>query len=389
MNFPRGPLVVLLLLAFSPAGSGGEKPALERTVIQHYATLVAASYEDSLREAEKLQAAVGSFLDQPSATTLATARAAWIAARKPYLQTEAFRFYEGPIDEIDGRLNAWPVDEAYIDRVEGDPAAGIINRPNLHPELSLEVLEELNEKEGERSICTGFHAVEFLLWGQDLDPRGPGDRSHFDYITGKDATAPHPERRREFLRIVTEMLVRDLRTLSNDWAAGNPDNYRAWFTASSSTPALQRILQGVASLSSTELAGERLIVPYETKEQEDEHSCFSDTTTLDMEYNALGIANVHSGSYRRVDGSLLEGPGLDALLQARAPELAARLATQVAASLAAARAIPAPFDQAVLGPDSAPGRVAIHTAIKAFQEQAVTLSEAAALLAKSRGESEE
>lgn len=381
MKLLRGLLPALLLVAFPPAGRGEEKSDLESSVVNHYAALVAATYDDSLREAEKLQAAVGSFLDQPSAATLAAARAAWIAARKPYLQTEAFRFYEGPIDEIDGRLNAWPVDEAYIDRVEGDPAAGIINRPDLHPELSLEVLEELNEKEGERSICTGFHAVEFLLWGQDLDPRGPGQRPHLDFVTGKDAAAPHPERRREFLRQVTAMLVRDLRTLAADWAAGNPDNYRAWFTASSSRPALQRILQGVASLSSTELAGERLIVAYETKEQEDEHSCFSDTTHIDMEFNALGIANVHAGRYRRVDGSVLEGPGLDALLRARDPELAARLSRQVEASLAAARAIPAPFDQAVLGPDSAPGRKAIHAAIGAFQEQAVTLSEAASLLA--------
>jgi putative iron-regulated protein len=377
----RGLLPALLLVAFPSAGRGEEKPDLERSVVNHYAALVSATYDDSLREAEKLQTAVGSFLDQPSAVTLAAARAAWIATRKPYLQTEAFRFYEGPIDEIDGRLNAWPVDEAYIDRVEGDPAAGIINRPDLHPELSLEVLEELNEKEGERSICTGFHAVEFLLWGQDLDPRGPGKRPHLDFVTGKEATAPNPERRKEFLRQVTAMLVRDLRTLASDWAAGNPDNYRAWFTASSSRPALQRILQGVASLSSTELAGERLIVAYETKEQEDEHSCFSDTTTMDMEFNALGIANVHSGRYRRVDGSVLEGPGLDALLRARSPELAARLSRQIEASLAAARAIPAPFDQAVLGPDSAPGRKAIHAAIGNFQEQAVTLSEAAALLA--------
>ena len=65
---------------------------------------------------------------------LVPARKAWLAAREPYGQTEAFRFYGGPIDDAkgpEGRINAWPLDEAYIDSVKGKAGSGIINNRKI------------------------------------------------------------------------------------------------------------------------------------------------------------------------------------------------------------------------------------------------------------------
>lgn len=339
--------------------------ALKSAVIRHYAEVVCATYGDSLKAAGELRATIHRFLAAPSADTLAAARTAWIGARKPYLQTETFRFYEGPVDQIDGRLNAWPVDEEYIE--------SIIHHPEFHPLLSAGSIADLNEKDGERSISTGFHAIEFLLWGQDHDREGPGDRSYQDYLPGN-------ERRRDYLRIVTDMLVRDLQTLEADWQDQRPDNYRAWFLASAPHQSLRKILHGMGSLSAAELAGERLTVAYETKEQEDEHSCFSDTTGTDVIQNAVGIRNVFTGKYTRTDGSLIDGPGIEALLREASPALADELSGQLATSLEAARSIPDPFDQAFLGPDTAPGRIAIHRTIRTLQQQAASIARTAALI---------
>ena len=366
---------VLFLTATAAAGD-----ILKYAVADHYAVLVSTVYQDSLAGAVALGETVDRFLAAPSAETLATAREAWIAARQPYLQSEVFRFYEGPVDQVDGHINAWPVDEAYIDHVKGDASTGIINRPDLYPHLTAETIAVLNEKEGEKSISTGFHAIEFLLWGQDFDKAGPGTRSHLEFIAGTDPGATHNHRRREYLKLVTGMLVGQLRVLDREWAENRPGNYRGWFRATPPEKRFQKILAGMGALSAAELAGERLTVPYETKEQEDEHSCFSDTTRADTVNNAIGIRNVFTGDYRRTDGTWLKGPGIDELLAEAHPALGRKLAGEIQASVTSAESIPQPFDQAILGTDAAPGRIAIHRTIQALQQQAESIAEAAVLL---------
>src|SRR6185295_1928748 len=154
---------------------------LKQAVITNYAAVADATYQDALGGARSLKAAVHAFLKQPSESAMKAARQAWLDARVPYLQTEAFRFYDGPIDQVEGLVNAWPLDENYVDYVQDNPSAGIINAVEQYPVLSLELIVSLNEKEGEKSISTGFHAIEFLLWGQDLNPDGPGNRPWRDY----------------------------------------------------------------------------------------------------------------------------------------------------------------------------------------------------------------
>jgi putative iron-regulated protein len=354
-----------LLILLLTVASADASESLKADVIRHYAKLVSATYGDSLKSAEKLRATIHDLLAAPSEDTLAAARAAWIAARVPYLQSETFRFYEGPVDQIDSRINSWPVDEGYIE--------SIIDHPELHSQLSAETIAALNEKDGEKSISTGYHAIEFLLWGQDNDREGPGSRSYEDFL-------PEHARRRDYLRIITNLLIRDLQALDADWQDNRPDNYRAWFLASAHHQSLRKILHGMGSLSAAELAGERLTVAYETKEQEDEHSCFSDTTQADVIHNATGIRNVYTGQYTRTDGRLIDGPGIETLLRATSPALADELKAQLDTSLKACRSIPDPFDQAFLGEDTAPGRIAIHRSIRALQKQAETIAKAAALI---------
>jgi putative iron-regulated protein len=293
------------------------------------------------------------------------------------VQTEAYRFSDGPIEEVEGLINSWPIDENLIDYVEGEPDAGIINHPETYPAITTELIVSLNEKHGEKNITAGFHAIEFLLWGQDLDDDGPGRRSHLDYVDGHGR---HASRRRDYLRAAVRLLVQHLEGLVAAWAPDDPANYRARFLAMPPADAIAGILKGIGILSGAELAGERLTVPYETKEQEDEHSCFSDNTHRDILFDALGIQNVVMGRYVRSDGTTVEGRSLRDLVAHVDPALADRLETHVAGSVAAARAIPAPFDRAIAGVDAAPGRVAVKRLIAALRAQADSMAQAGAAL---------
>lgn len=372
-QFLQAGTAAVAALALGPARADGVDPG---AVARHYAALVQAGYDDTLASALELQAAVQAFAAAPAAPALATAREAWRAAREVYGQTEAFRFYGGPIDDgqgPEGRLNAWPLDEAYIDSVRGKPGAGLVNNPKLA--ITKATLARLNERGGEENISTGWHAIEFMLWGQDFDDAGPGDRSPDDFVDGR---APNADRRRRYLLTVSELLIDDLRGLSAAWAPG-ARNYRARFERGG-VESVRKMIVGIGSLSRGELAGERMEVALNTQDQEDEHSCFSDNTHRDIVANALGIENVWLGRYARRDGSVLQGASLRELVAARDAALADRVTRQVAASVAAARAIQAPFDREIVGAGDAPGRLRVQKTIDSVVQQSRDFVDAATAL---------
>jgi putative iron-regulated protein len=360
--------------AARPAGATQALAADVAPVLSHHANLVSATYDDTLQSALALQKSIAAFLASPSQVGLDAARKAWLQAREFYGLTEAFRFYGGPIDDDngpEGRINAWPMDESYVDYVVDAPKAGIVNDRKVA--ITKAKLSALNERDGEENIATGWHAIEFLLWGQDVSDTGPGARPFEDYVDGKK---PNADRRRQYLRVVTELLVDDLRILSKAWAPNQAKNYRHRFERGG-MESVRKMFVGLGSLSRGELAGERLEVAMASQDQEDEHSCFSDNTNRDAVANATGIQNVWLGQFKRLDGSTLQGPGLHDLVAARDAAVAERTTKQIAASVAAAESIPAPFDQAIKVGGNTAARATIQQTIDSLTQQSKDLVDAA------------
>ena len=216
--------------------------------------------------------------------------------------------------------------------MEGDSQAGIVNDPESFPVIDVSLLVSLNEEGGDENISTGWHAIEFLLWGQDLNDDGPGYRPIEDYTTNANA-----QRRATYLAVASDLLLFHLRQMVDAWAPG-ANNYRAQFVSKNTDEALQDIITGIGEMSRGELAGERMTVAYEERSQEDEHSCFSDNTTADIVANALGVQRVFLGEYGAVSG-----PGIMALIAAEDEALANNLAAEINFSVTLARPLPAPF----------------------------------------------
>lgn len=356
------------------AASASASQLKAQDVVQHYSTLVYANYSDTITGAKQMQKTIHAFLAKPSQATQDAARQAWLDAREFYGQTEAFRFYDGPIDNEDGpegQINAWPMDESYVDYVVGDDNAGLIN--NRKVAITKKHLADLNEHDGEENISTGWHAIEFMLWGQDLSDTGPGARPFTDFIDGKK---PNADRRRAYLKVVTELLIDDLQSVADQWKPGMKKNFRAEFSKGGEE-SLRKIFVGLGSLSRGELAGERLEVAMASRDQEDEHSCFSDNTHRDAVTNAQGIQNVWLGSYKRLDGSELKGPGLRDWVAAHDAVAAEKTSLQIAKSVASAQAIPAPFDQAIQGARDSAARAKIQATIDSLTQQSKDLVDAA------------
>ncbi|HEX4843405.1 MAG TPA: imelysin family protein [Limnobacter sp.] len=367
-------LLVGLLTAFTVWTPAAAAEPMEIAVVKGYAELVYANYSDTVQGAQRLQQAVENLVKSPSAGSLDAAKKAWLQAREVYGQTEAFRFYGGPIDGEDGpegQINAWPMDESYVDYVAGQPNSGFVNNPKF--KITRAALVEHNERGGEENIATGWHAIEFLLWGQDLNDHGPGQRPYTDYVKGKGVNA---ERRGAYLLEVSRLLVDDLKRVTAQWAPGKPGNYRAQFEKQG-RESIRKILVGLGSLSRGELAGERLEVALFSQDQEDEHSCFSDNTHRDAVTNARGILNVWQGQYTRANGDLLEVPSLRALVAAKSPTVAQKTTQQIQASVRAAENIQAPFDREILGGADAPGPKRIKATVDSLALQSNAMVEAA------------
>ncbi|WP_103866227.1 imelysin family protein [Aquimarina sp. I32.4] len=278
-------------------------------VIENYANLVYQNYKDSYDEAKKMQTAIATFVATPNQANFDAAKAAWKAAREPYGQTEAFRFANGPIDDDDepeGFLNAWPLDEVYVDYVDGFPNDGIINDITITiDKATLLGLNGPTQGKGEKNVSIGYHAIEFLLWGQDLtDPseKKAGQRPYTDFVDG--GTAANQDRRRAYLVVCAELLLDHLQSLLDEWKPGGA--YRTTFLALDENIALKNMLKGIAELASSELAIERMNVALDLADQEDEHSCFSDNTHRDVLLNFEGIRNVYTGSYGTIKGTSLQ-----------------------------------------------------------------------------------
>jgi len=374
-------------------------------VVATYADIAEAMYADALTSAEELQAAVDAFLAKPSAETQAAAKEAWKAARAPYQQTEALRFGNPLVDEWEGKVNAWPLDEGLIDYVDasyGDssdenplyllnvvasPALRVgreqVDARNITPALLADHLQEALDVE--KNVATGYHAIEFLLWGQDLNGTGPGAgmRPWTDYSL-THCTGGNCDRRRAYLEAATDLLVSDLQDMAASWRDGGAA--RTDLMSVGPEAGIGRILTGIGSLSYGELAGERMKLGLLLNDPEEEHDCFSDNTHNSHFYDQVGMVALWNGSYQRLDGSIVSGPSVNELAREKAPEAAKLVQDRMAETTAKLEVIRESaesgrmaYDQ-MLAADNAEGNAMLQAAIDALVAQTRAVEEVVAAL---------
>ncbi|MFT5834201.1 MAG: putative iron-regulated protein [Cognaticolwellia sp.] len=331
-----------------------------------YATFVYDSYQSAYDDATALKTAIEVLTTNPTDATLQAAKNTWLAARESYGPTEAFRFADGPIDIIgteegpEGLLNSWPLDEAYIDYVDGSTSAGIINDLITYPTIDKALLESLNGQGGEENVSIGYHAIEFLLWGQDLtspSTKQAGQRPYTDFVDG--GTASNQNRRNAYLEICSDLLLEHLQILLEEWKPGGA--YRNEFLGYSSEIALSKMMTAIATLSKTELAGERMFVAYDNQDQEDEHSCFSDNTDRDIRLNFAGIKTIYSGLSTSIHD----------IIVLQNPTIAAEVEAAMTAAETAVEATATPFDFAITDATERPKVLAAVNALRDLGDKLV------------------
>ena len=383
---PSRLLLAALLLVGAASCTRKAPDDARRPVVDAYANIVLATYEDTLTTLQALDGAVDQLLASPSEQTLNAARERWRAARVVYSYSEAFRFYGGPIDGEngpEGQINAWPLDENHIDAVQpgynAGPGLNIVGNPTAFPEITPEVVAAQNEAGGEKNIASGYHAVEFLLWGQDLNspPESAGQRPYTDFVSNGDANSI-PARRGRYLKAATQLLISDIQGVISQWRkpAAGEQNYRSTLVDGDVYTGLKRMFTGAAALAEVEMAGERMNVPLLSGDQEEEQSCFSDTTATDLRNNAAGIEHVYFGRYTRLDGKVVSGPSLADLVRKADARVADEMEQRITRTRESLAALTDPFDREIQ-PDNAAGRARVQTAVDALRAEALMFFDAA------------
>jgi putative iron-regulated protein len=353
----------------------------KQNVVNNYANIVYASYQDSYTTLLTLQQDAQTFLANPTAQGFTKLKEDWLEARIPYEQTETYRFYNGPIDWDsigDPIINSWPLDGSYIDYfvnpVTGDTSkTGIVYDSITYPTISQTVIINLNTAAGDEDVTTGYHAVEFLLWGQNFHITGPGSRPYTDYVVGAGSANSNQARRSLYLITAINLLVSNVKSVMNQWAP-NATNYRSHFVAQDPNISLKLIMTGMGEYGKGELAGQRISVAYINLDPHEAHSCFSDNSTNDVILGQQGIYNVYMGRYVRVDGTVIDGSGINDLVQIANSSLNNTIMTNYATANAAAIDLPPLFDQAVL--EKSPKLLTAINAIKAESDQIVVVAQA-------------
>jgi len=374
----------------SAAPAAGPTPA---DVLTSYGDIAHAMYEDSLTTAKTLQGAINALIADPTEAKLVAARNAWKAARVPYLQSEGFRFGNAIVDGWEGKVNAWPLDEGFIDYV----AASYGKTSDENPLYTLNVIANKQIRIGARQVdasvisrnllrqlqqaqcvesnfATGYHAIEFLLWGQDLHGTGPGEgeRPASDYNV-KACTHGNCDRRAAYLKTATDLLVDDLAEMTGYWATGG--KARLEVAAKGLNGGLSTILTGLGSLSYGELAGERMKLGLILHDPEEEQDCFSDNTHNAHYYDELGMTELWRGRYTRVDGRVVGTASMRDYATARNAAAAKRMDDAMTNALAKVKAIKdmgdsgrMAYDQ-MIGSGNAVGNKLVQDAIDALIAQ--------------------
>jgi putative iron-regulated protein len=354
-----------------PAESPAYPSYNARAEIERYAQVAYESYQATAAAAHELQDAVTALLDEPSAATLAAARGAWLKARAAYMATEVFRFYGGPIDRVGVRIDPWPIDEGFIDGVPGHQDGGLIGNPKVA--ITRQTLAQPPGGPDPSHAATGFHVIEFLLWGQDKNPGAERSRRAVEFQLGGPH---HAERRRLFLQTATKLLVEDLDQLTAAWSPRQPGNYAAQFLALDQREALGRMLSGMAILADQAIARQRLMGVLNRQVRVSPLARYSLHTNDDLNADLDGIRILWTGDDRQSDGA-----GLDGLVQALDPALAQGMERRLAGAQTAVRMLDKPFDQLLRAAPGSGGWKHATAAAKAFHRLATTIEAIGKLLA--------
>ena len=336
---------VLAVLAASGCSSDDSSTGegfADRQVVADFAhQVVVPTYALLATRQVALDESIAALATDKTAASFNAAREAWIAARMPWEQSEAFLF--GPVDSFgyDPAMDSWPVNKTDLDAVlaSGEP-------------FSAQYVAGLEE------TLKGFHTLEYLLFGE-------GRAKTVEDLTSREL---------EYLKTTSAELAEVGEALHSEWTRGVAGRrpYRDVFATAglsgnpgyrSLSSAAQEIVSGMIKICD-EVANGKIADPYDARDPTLVESQFAFNSIADFQDNLRSVHNTYTGG---VPAASSQGRGLSAFIAARDPRLDERLLEEIQAAIDAIGAIPSPFRDAISSSSASDAIEAAQASIRKVQ----------------------
>jgi len=168
----------------------------------------------------ELRAQNNEFLEFPSQSLLLQLQGTWNSAHQLfsacliYQQPIPFSFETTFLTTLN-QIESWPIQGGYIDYLQGYEHTGLIN--DLTVDINLPVLKEQHKLTDSFDVSLGFHALEFILWGDTLERSSDDfEASEPDFSNiGYETNAKN--RRRAYLLAVVSQIDDQVAQLQSRW----------------------------------------------------------------------------------------------------------------------------------------------------------------------------
>lgn len=337
-------IIIIILIAVKVIQKKSEKTYDASRQIKSYTHIVHNTYSKIYEDALIFEQSVNDFLALPSKKLLQNTQEKWLTLSNSLNKAEGFRFHNSPVDfvsesskerSLNDKIANWPIKYEYIDYTKDNAKSGVIQDKTT--KITKDFLESRHLESN--NSTTGIHVIEFLLWGEDLKKSKPGNRPYTDYISGNFFN----DKRRDFLKLSTEILIQDLKLLVVAWDNAGTVNYYSQFTKLDQKKALGKIIEGLVKTLTIELANKAIITGINSKNKEYEKSAFSDNTYYDFINSFQSVKNIYFATYDSFKGSSFHD-----LIKSKSPSLAQKIVNKISEIELAMKEIPNPYDKGIL-----------------------------------------
>ncbi len=248
------------------------------------ANVVYATYSDMQIKAVSLLTSLQTFSASATANNLANAQQAWKNVRSAWEQSEGFLFGPVSVDNIDPRIDTWPIDFARIDSVLNSTAA--------YTPTYINNLEE---------SLKGFHPIEYMLFGQN------GNKTETQFTA----------REKELLVALADNLSTLCTQVKTSWNPTLTSNYTNEFSTAGNGSAIyqtqraayEEMIDAMVGICD-EVANGKIAEPLNNNDPTKEESPFAKNSITDFTNNIKSVQNVYLGKY------FVDGKGLEDLIKA-------------------------------------------------------------------------
>ena len=277
--------------------------------------VIAATYAEMSSKAAEFEVQIVQLQGVRTDANLNACRTKWREIRAAWEQSEGFLFGPVATENIDPRIDTWPVNHSDLDSI-----------------LSTSVVFDDSYIDGLQDALKGFHPIEYLMFGVD----------------GAKAASALTDRELDFLHELSKNLKALTVQVASNWTVGSGSYYIAFTKAGNGSvvyttqrAAFEELVDAIVGICD-EVGGGKIAAPFDAMDPTLEESPYAKNSLADFRHNMMSVRNIYTGKFNT------DGKGLEDFVRVHNLSLDATIKQQLTDAINSLDAIPVPFGEAII-----------------------------------------